>query len=803
MPARSKKKDLPFHLARWIWPESPSWDLHNGYAIFRKEFSLPRVKDSHRIFLTADQSYQLYLNGRYICRGPARGFQESWPYDELEAARHLRKGRNVLAVRAYNPGFGNFQYISRGHAGLIVALDAGDQWIVSDDTWKCRRQKGVRRDTAPLSLQLPCQEHIDLREENPEWMRPNCQGEDWTALVSSQPWNGMPWHRLEERGIPMLEEKILRPSRLLGTSHGACAVGFRHTRDAAELRSRENLAHEACQGPARRITAPATGRGRFRSYLLDFGRTVVGSVDFEIAGAQGGEILDTLHVETIDATALTPDYKAGMFCRMAFSHRLICRPGSFSHAFYHAFGFRYLVVTLRDTETPLTFTTTLRTALYPLEVQAKFASSEKDWNTIWETCAWTQRCCSLDALVDTPWREQAQWWGDAKIQGKNTFFLSADTRLFRRGLAQIARQRTPDGLTYSHAPTIAHQCVIPDFTLVWLTTLQDYYWQTGSLEPFLSHQDAIRDALGYFAKMTDPKVGLLKYDPRYWLFLDWTETALDWTGIKLDDTVFFRNGYPTVYNLWMLIALDHLAALYFLSGQARTAKKLSAWAKRLRRALEQVTLPNGLLSDGLTWQKNVASQTSVHAQTLAILAGFRPEHDGTRITEILLPFIRQERPIPNAPSAYWTNYVFDALGTRGHEAEVLEFIRAKWLPMTKHGTTWEMFDAPVAEWSRSHAWSAHPLFHLMQILGGIRQTAANWREISFRPYFHGDYCETILPTPHGKIRSRWERRGKKISASLHLPPGVTARVTLPQHKSAVIHRGKGRWSFSTDDTARA
>ncbi len=110
-----------FSSSFWIWPESHNWDLHNGYAQFRREFHLGKVPSEAPLFITADQSYQLYINGNYVCRGPARGFQKSWPYDEVDVRPWLQKGRNVLAVRAYNPGFSNFQYLTQGFAGLLIA----------------------------------------------------------------------------------------------------------------------------------------------------------------------------------------------------------------------------------------------------------------------------------------------------------------------------------------------------------------------------------------------------------------------------------------------------------------------------------------------------------------------------------------------------------------------------------------------------------------------------------------------------------------------------------------------------------
>lgn len=158
-----------FQDACWIWPESHNWDLHNSYALFRKAFQLKAVPRQAPLLITADQSYQLFINGEYVCRYPVRGFQRSWPYDEVDVRSHLRAGRNVIAQRAHNPGFSNFQYISQGYAGLLVAARWGSTQIQTDGSWKARRQEGMRRDTVPTSFQLFCQEHVDLRQEDSAW----------------------------------------------------------------------------------------------------------------------------------------------------------------------------------------------------------------------------------------------------------------------------------------------------------------------------------------------------------------------------------------------------------------------------------------------------------------------------------------------------------------------------------------------------------------------------------------------------------------------------------------------------------
>ena len=370
--------------------------------------------------------------------------------------------------------------------------------------------------------------------------------------------------------------------------------------------------------------------------------------------------------------------------------------------------------------------------------------------------------------MDTPWREQAQWWGDARVQAWNTFHLDGDPALLRRGIRQIAAQTTADGVTYGHAPTIAHNCILPDFSLIWLLTLWDYYWQTGSTEPLEAHADVVERVLGYFEKHTDPASGLVVHDARYWLFLDWAEIPKD--------------GAPAVLNLWLLIALERLAALQRAAGRAKEARALAARARRLRSALGKLAGPDGLLADGLDPRGRLRRTRGLHAQALASLAGLdgvRPGATGPAAERVLLKWIRSGRVGGSWPSAYWCTYVFDVLEAAGHGADVVRFIRRHWSAMSEHGTTWENFSPKRGEESHSHAWSAHPLFHLMRTIGGITQIAPAWAKVRFAPVFEGEHGGATVPTPRGPIVSRWERLPDgRVEVSLRLPTGVVAEVRL-------------------------
>jgi len=788
-PSSSREKKI-FSRAQWIWPDDFRWDLHNCYVLFRREFTLDRVPRRAPLFITADQSYQLYVNGAFVGRGPARGYQSHWPYDEIDLARWLVPGRNVLAIRAYNPGASNFQYVSQSYAGLLVSATWGGVRLQTDRDWKCLRQPGIRRDMVQTSLQLFFQENFDARSAPLDWMNPDFDDSAW-GHPNAQRWNSLPWASLEPRGIPALLEEAWRPGEVIGVGEGTCGAGWEEARNLYLLRQNEDHTHTpvaaqldtpaAADAPvglfAAGLEIPPTGPGRFRSYLLDVGQPVVGNFSLSIGGARGGEVVDLVYTEVIDPEKLEPELRFPDGSRVAFAGRLTCRPGRTEHMFYHLIGFRHVMIVVRNSTVPLHIAPCLRRTGYPLVRRGSFQSSDRTLEQIWETCAWSQQNCMLDAYVDTPWREQAQWWGDARVQAWNTFHLSGDTRLFRRGIYQIGGQTTADGVTYGHAPTMGHNCVLPDFTLIWILTQWDYYWQTGDLTPFRDQRAVIERALAYFDAHTG-KEGLVHYDPRYWLFLDWTDLPKD--------------GASTVYNLWLMIALERLAAMHRLNRDPAAATRCERRARDLRKRLGAFVSRQGLLRDGLDAKGKVLSSTSPHAQTLALMSDLAPAGAAAQ-ERFLLDYLRDESGHTVKPSAYWITYVYTVLATRGHGAEVVAHLRPRWEPMVAYGSTFELFrDHPEFQISHSHAWSAHPLFHLMQIIGGVRQAAPQWKRVEFSPVFVGETGGCTVPTPAGPITSAWRRKNAEVEVELALPRGVSATATLP---GLLVQRvtGKHHW----------
>ncbi len=727
--------------ARWVWPTPGSWgyDITNSYAAFRKTFNLSDIPEKAVMNITADQSYRLYINGKFVCNGPARGYQRSWPFDQIDVKNYLQKGKNVIAVRVHNVGRHTFSYVFEGRAGLLFALDMGKQGLItSSSNISARRQNGCARDTAPYSVQMGNQEHIDLRRENPEWINVDFDEKGWSSRAEAKNpvYNSMPYYSLEPRQIPMNEYKILPMKTLVAVGEGKSFSDAEKYRNIAELidKDGEKLQTRIGKNQDFIIVSP-NKRGRQSSFLVDFGKVNVGFPIFKVEGAKGGEIIDVFFCEYYtDGFAVYNPYAEGSM--RALANRMICKEGNFTSEFFSLQGFRYMLIRVRNNTSEIKITPTLCWAAYPHEDKGVFRVSNPNAQRIWEASKHTQKICSLDAYVDTPHREQAQWWGDARVQAWNSFFISGDSRLLRRGIRNIAMQQVPNGLTYGHAPTFAHSCILPDFSLTWILTLWDYYWQTGSVEPYLTHKNVVDGIISYFENMKDAKTGLVKYDPRYWLFLDWT-------GIQ-------KSGQPALLNHWYLNALDNLVRLCSENNLDDDAKRYALLASKIRKSIETYLIsPDGLAYDGILDNGKPNEKYTVQAQVMSKMnniAGF----DFEKASKLLiLPYLNGSLKTHAAPSSYWVVYLFRAMIEAGYSKQVYNFIMRNWAEMGKYGSTFENYNNP--HMSRSHAWSAHPAFILPRILSGIEQRSAGWKKVSVKPCLLEDEFEVVYPTPLGNI----------------------------------------------------
>lgn len=792
MPA-SFPSDHPLRSVSWVWPEAYMY-LYNHFAQFRRDFELRQLPSGQAIlWITADKSYKLYVNGQFVCRGPARGYQSHWPVDEVDLVPYLRAGHNWIAVEAYNPGISTFCYLHQTKAGLLCRPADGPllaAWNASP--WQMRRSPSHATQTARLSLQLDFQEHLDLRQDDRTWITSETPPlpQEWVARIFPEraqnflqiPFGQPPFDDIEPRGIPLMREALLRPSHVICTATGPCDANYQTCENVSwhwvtesekiAQWQRDDTAATRLTKDALELTIPPTGNGNYAAYVVEIGQYVLGNVLVEIGGAVGGEILDFQHDQPLDESH--PRYiEPGATCHVAMAHRLRLRAGRNAHEFYQLMGFKHLTLIARDVHEPLTVRLKVRTAGYPFTMTGRFESSDPLLNDIHAICRHTQQICAMDAYIDTPWREQAQWWGDARVQGRNTFYLDGEARLLARGIRSLAGQELKSGLTPGHAPTVGYWCILPDFSLTWILTLWDYYWQTGDATLFIEQQSRLRKVLAYFdTPAARHPSGLLRYDPRFWLFEDWATLP--------------KQDVPTFLNLWYVLTLERVADLYEALGEANEARRFRNLADKHKTLIVKhfYDEQQQALRSALTIDLKPNGVPSVHDQTLALMLNICPAAQEAMLQRYVLPYLN-DQPLPKdaaKPSAFWSTLVMQEAIERGHGREALDFIRRHWKPMLATGTTWEGFDwQPRSGWSCAHAWTAHPSYHLVDILAGVRQTGPGWSAVRLEPTFVEDiaHVNCLIPSPKGAISVQWRRSGEHVAGRVSVPKEVRVELHLP------------------------
>ncbi len=497
--------------------------------------------------------------------------------------------------------------------------------------------------------------------------------------------------------------------------------------------------------------------------LVDFGREIVGFLEFELS-APDGAILDFNCFEGIQEG------------RWLFTERLNNTMRYTAHHGRQRFrshvrrGFRYALLTIRSLRGPL-YIHELRCLLntYPVDTKPSFEASDARLNAIWSMCQYTSRLCSEDTFVDCPAYEQAFWVGDARNEALIDYYINGDMRLARRSLELVVPSLQRSGLPESQVPS-GWQDILSTWSLLWVLACAEHYEFSGD-EAFL---DRVLPAV-----LQTCRTLLADHINDQGLFAIEAWNMLDWAGMDTPN-----RGVVTHLNAWLVKALRTTAALV-AEGDPKTHREFVTAAQQVQEAMNKYlwhageqAFADSLHADG-SLSPVISQQTNAVVYLCDCVEGERRQLLRRYVTDAPPNWVQIGSP-------FMMFFTFESMVKHGDYGTMVQWIRKYWGMMLDRGATtcWEMFPGFEKDrWTRSHchAWSAAPGYFLPAYVLGVRPLTPGWNSILIAPQpVDLTWCRGRVPTPHGCVDVHWTTESSEalLRVEVELPPGTSGVVQL-------------------------
>ena len=752
----------------WIWTQQQDPAAIRERPVLgrlRKEWVLPAAPARALCRVTADSRYILYVNGRAVCRGPQKGDDKLWFYDEIDLAPYLIAGANVLAAvvlhypqtveggnrsvwRMARPAFaaaGRFEWGPGGPAAL--------DWQ-TDGSWQAAPVENIRLhgdypDTSRLVIQEEARGDAALRG----WLLPGYDDAEWEAAmvyprgaISAAVSPGFQ----RKRTVPFLfEEK--RPLSVFHMAEGDASGWEALLGHGAPLTLPAGSETVADLTPGRLLTAYLTlalqgGAGSVIELLCAEGYVQPGGVK--------GDRLDWAHG---DLTGPADRYTVGGFGTAQMPER------------YEPFwfrAFRFLRVRVKVGAEPLTIVSlSCRETGYPLDIQTRVAASDTSLAAIWDISANALRACMHETYEDCPFYEQLQYLMDTRSEILYTYASAADDRLARQAIDSFARSQRADGLLNACYPAYKPN-VIPGFSIYYILMLHDHMMYFGDKALAGRYFPVAERILAFYEERLDKATGLVAAIPEavqfggsYWGFVDWAH------GWEAGIPPAAKLGPLTMDSLMYCMGLDAAADLADFLSRHDQAAALRQKAEGLRQAVRtHCAGRDGMLQDGPG-----LDQYSQHAQVFGALTGaLTGEAARAALARTL-----EDESIPQCTVAMGF-YLFRALEQCGLYARTGR-LWDKWRRMLQnHLTTCVESDGSYTR-SDCHGWGALALYELPSAILGVRPAAPGYASVRFAPAVGAlTHAEGEVITPRGLVRASWRLEADgTLTKQIDLPEGMT------------------------------
>jgi hypothetical protein len=760
---------------QYIWARDTGDTSGSAFLYYRKSFSLTRVPPVATLYAAGPNLIRVYINGRLTASGERDAKERIRPFVlGIDVSGQLRVGRNLIAVVAAQ---GDRLVLKIVPAALQVMKPA---ILVTDTTWKC-----------------------DFHS-HPGWEKPGLDDRTWPDAISLG--------RIEEKsnffqgnedagmyrwpgydGIsPFLAHTVLKAKELV---YGSQGMGEFHNLSA--------LLEKDTTGPAPQAPAPSrksAGKDKAKA-PTPADTTVVVLPTIKVPPSEypylvlgfGKECPGRIRIISDSPAPMRVEVQYGESVEEALSNPYLGATEIYVPPNGTAYGpksaFAYALVRFLGGSSPLRFKAIdVDYIYYPVRQLGSFESSDPEVNKIWQVGAYTAHLCMQDVVLDGPKRDRVCLAGGLDISGRVISTVFGDRFLIDKSLKGL--------IDDAGNPVSKDVNGIPGFSALWVISEADYFRHTGDLAHLRSVHESLRGLMEFMASRVDDK-GLLTNANNRSTFIDWSPDL---------DTDSPESRRVTLMQF--LRAFFEGAWLMEQMGDSSAAERFQQVAEKLRGDLLKNSLDPTRNIFGERWQTNA----------MAVCAGLASADQRAAIWENIL-----SRSYRFTATPHFNFYAISAMAEAGRRKEALEWIRDYWGGMLRPETTtfWEGYDTrwPTEHFhghlqtdhgegyfvSLCHGWASGPTAWLAEQVLGIQPAAGGFSQTVIRPDLCGmQWARGAEPCPQGSIKVDYRYAPSDFQASIEIPEGVAAQVSMPvdRGQDSIEVDGHGVSGSPTEDGTR-
>jgi len=769
------EKEILKHTWEASWITHPTASrLEYGVFIFREKFQIQNVPDSFIVNVSADNRYRLFVNGRNIAIGPARGDELNWRYETIDLAKYLNPGKNLVAAEVIN--FGNDRSLAQHSFQTAFLFQVQDSTFRKLNTgkgnWKVTQNKAYH----PLFVSTkmvdgfyaagPC-DSVIAKYYPWGWEKKGFDDQSWVTPIiafadKSKQVEAVGRGFIYGAGLHLVPRNIPMPQQIEERFSKIVRTDFQGKKSDSFISGKPTV----------------ISKNSKVSFLLDQSHLTIGYPEFLISKGRGSKIKITYAEAMRNSDGTKGNRNVTTNKNILGYYDVYCPDGSDSCLYTPLWlrTFRYVGIDIETGNEDLILNDyhNVFTA-YPFVLRAKFNTDNPRLEQIWDVAWRTARLCASETYFDCPYYEQLQYIGDTRIQSLISLYTTGDDRLMKNAIKLFDDSRIPNGLSLSRYPSYYPQ-VIPTYSLMWVNMIYDYYMYRGDSAFIGQYAQGITGVLDWFEKKID-KTGM-PGGLEWWNFTDYSPDF----NIGIPDGA--DNGHSALVSLQYVYALQHAAELFEFLGQPYFVEKYTSIAEKIKKSVYESCYDKtrGLIAE--TPEKRNFSQ---HTSVFAILTNTIPEREQPALIRKILV----EKDIIKL-TIYFRFYLFRCLQKTGLGELYLDNLEP-WYNMLDQGLT-TFAETDINPRSDCHGWSASPLFDFLHTIVGIQPATPGFKTVLVEPNFGPlKLINAKFPHPMGDIFIHLEKRHDNgVIGYIKFPPNLDGifrykNVEIPLRNSVNIN----------------